>query len=250
MTEKILFVFEGDKTEKTITDSLLKHFITNSDRIVISSYKTDIYSLYKEISADDDLDAFAVVIDKNKDLKDFSRDSFSQMFLFFDHDAHSRAASNEKITELLNYFNEETDKGKLFISYPMVESLKCINELGNTEEFCLHSYEIAKGADFKPFIPTYAHKSLIHFNLYDKARWNDVIKLHCIKANYLTSGNMTFPTLNIEQLSIFNNQKEKLINTIGHVATLSSFPMMLLHFLGATSLFREVSGEVIRDEVY
>ncbi|EOG3606819.1 hypothetical protein, partial [Staphylococcus epidermidis] len=61
MTERILFVFEGEKTEKTITDSLLKNFIENDKRVVISSFKTDIYALYKLMSEDEDLDVFAVM---------------------------------------------------------------------------------------------------------------------------------------------------------------------------------------------
>ncbi|HFD7445843.1 TPA: hypothetical protein ACF5VH_003852 [Escherichia coli] len=64
MTERILFVFEGEKTEKTITDSLLKKFIENDKRVVLSSFKTDIYSLYKLMSEDEDLDVFAVLKEK------------------------------------------------------------------------------------------------------------------------------------------------------------------------------------------
>ncbi|MBF1968249.1 hypothetical protein ISX33_22815, partial [Enterobacter hormaechei] len=79
MTERILFVFEGEKTEKTITDSLLKNFIENDKRVVISSFKTDIYALYKLMSEDEDLDVFAVMKEKNPELVDFDRDSFSQL---------------------------------------------------------------------------------------------------------------------------------------------------------------------------
>lgn len=74
MTERILFVFEGEKTEKTITDSLLKKFIENDKRVVLSSFKTDIYSLYKLMSEDEDLDVFAVLKEKNPDLVDFDRE--------------------------------------------------------------------------------------------------------------------------------------------------------------------------------
>lgn len=108
MTERILFVFEGEKTEKTITDSLLKKFIENDKRVVLSSFKTDIYSLYKLMSEDEDLDVFAVLKEKNPDLVDFDRDSFSQLFLFFDYDGHAPTASDEKIDRLLSFFNEET----------------------------------------------------------------------------------------------------------------------------------------------
>ena len=31
---------------------------------------------------------------------------------------------NEYISKMLNYFNDETNKGKLFINYPMIESIR------------------------------------------------------------------------------------------------------------------------------
>ncbi|HGY4398586.1 TPA: hypothetical protein ACW7J1_004917, partial [Citrobacter freundii] len=83
MAEHILFVFEGEKTEKTVTDSLLKHFIENDKRIIISSFKTDIYALYKKLNEDEDLDVFALMKERNTSLSEFNRDSFSQLFLFF-----------------------------------------------------------------------------------------------------------------------------------------------------------------------
>ena len=72
-----------------------------------------------------------IEINKEK-LKDFKRSDFAQIYLFFDYDGHATNASDKKITELLSFFNEETEKGKLYISYPMVESFKHIE---STDEF-------------------------------------------------------------------------------------------------------------------
>ena len=53
------------------------------------------------------------------------RESVSQVFLFFDLDIHGLAQSIEQsceqLDELLNFFDNETENGKLFLSYPMVE---------------------------------------------------------------------------------------------------------------------------------
>lgn len=245
MTERILFVFEGEKTEQTITDSFLHHYILNSDRIVISSYKTDIYTLYKEIKDDDALDAFAVVLERDKSLSGYTRDSFSQMFLFFDYDGHAPAAKDNKIEELLEFFNEETDKGKLFISYPMVESLKCIKSFDDVQEFCDFNFKISDGSNFKRFVSEYADSSLIHFNLYDRGKWNNVVRLHCIKANYIVDKPLKFPVSTVEQKDIFIFQSNKHINPNNQVATLSSFPLFLLSYFGHGRLFTMVSGELI-----
>ncbi|MCK0822503.1 hypothetical protein MXX78_23980, partial [Escherichia coli] len=86
--------------------------------------------------------------------------------------------SDEKIDKLLSFFNEETENGKLFISYPMVESIKCISHIDAIEDFCRHTVKICDCSKFKGYVAEYAHKSLIHFNLYSDEIWNDVVRLN------------------------------------------------------------------------
>lgn len=51
----------------------------------------------------------------------------TEIFLFFDYDfQESRLTleeNNRHIGEMLEYFNDETENGKLYINYPMVESV-------------------------------------------------------------------------------------------------------------------------------
>ncbi|RRA25944.1 hypothetical protein C3O72_22830, partial [Cronobacter sakazakii] len=65
-------------------------------RIIKSSFNTDIYTLYREVSQDEDLDIFSLIKERNPELESFTRDMFSQVFLFFDYDGHS----NKKIRKL------------------------------------------------------------------------------------------------------------------------------------------------------
>ena len=66
MTEHILFVFEGEKTESQIFENLLLHFFNEEGKFIVkSAYKTDIYQLYQEVMKSndpDDIDA-AVLVD-------------------------------------------------------------------------------------------------------------------------------------------------------------------------------------------
>lgn len=245
MAEVILFVFEGDRTEKTISDTMMKHFMDKETRVIISSFKTDIYTLYKEVKADDDMDIVYLLQKRNENLKQYRRSSFSQVYLFFDYDGHSHVACDNKISELLSFFDEETDNGKLFISYPMVESLKCISSSYEIEEFCDHSVPIDSLSGFKKYASEYACRSLIHFNLYSIDTWNKVIRMHCTKANNIVRNVMSFPINQITQIEIFENQKEKFINKSREVSILSSFPLMLMHFFGYQKLYEDVSGKKI-----
>ncbi|ROW57287.1 hypothetical protein C3E80_21145, partial [Cronobacter malonaticus] len=94
----------------------------------------------------DDLDIFSLIKERNPELESFTRDMFSQVFLFFDYDGHSNNASDEKIRKLLDFFDEETEKGRLYISYPMIESLKCISDLNNEDAFYNHTYLLRKAS--------------------------------------------------------------------------------------------------------
>jgi len=126
MSSTILFIFEGEKTEKQITDSLTKHF-ANENVNVQCAFCSDIYQLYDKIYNDDDLDTFALIknrIQNKESLSSYSRSDFAEIYIFFDYDGHAPNANDEKINDLLLFFNEETDYGKLFISYPMVEAIK------------------------------------------------------------------------------------------------------------------------------
>ena len=86
MYNNILFIFEGPRTEKTITENLTKFFF-NENTVITCAYCTTIYKMYTEIYEDDFLDTFNLLkeIDVNKEvLKDFKRSDFAQIYLFFD----------------------------------------------------------------------------------------------------------------------------------------------------------------------
>ena len=53
--EHILFVFEGEKTEYAFYEALQNHNLSlkTKDREILSTFKADIYQLYKKIIEDD-----------------------------------------------------------------------------------------------------------------------------------------------------------------------------------------------------
>ncbi|EBK2214590.1 hypothetical protein YE88_22820 [Salmonella enterica subsp. enterica serovar Schwarzengrund] len=247
MSEVILFVFEGEKTEAILTSSLLKFFLSNDNRIIVSSFKTDVYSLFKKLSEDEDLDAFSIIKSKDSSLDKYNRDDFSQMYLFFDYDGHAPGSSNDKIRKLLNFFSEETDKGKLFISYPMIESVKCINDFSNEDCFFDLKYKIDDCTKFKGFVHEYACNTLIDFNQYKNETWNNVINLHCIKSNFIVNEKKTFPIKEINQIDLFEKQFEKHIDTRREISVIGSFPLMLMDYYGLSKIYSMISGEKIVD---
>ncbi len=239
MSSKVLFIFEGPQLEKSITDNLTKFFV-NENTIITCAYCTTIYKMYTEISKDEDLDTFNLVkdIEINRDkLKDFKRSDFAQIYMFFDYDGHATNASDKKIKELLDFFNEETEKGKLYISYPMVEALKHIENFDTFKELKVLCKE---NVEYKKIVRKNGLVSLKQIIHYDFEKWKELIDAHLKKMNIIVNNLDVFPNDVIDQLTIFNNQLTKYINIDKTVAILSAFPVFLHDYYGNEEIKKRI----------
>ncbi len=133
--KRFLFVVEGAKREIDIFDYFASVFFNDKSEVITISAPADmnIYMLYDVLKKDNfETDIIEVLKEKvpkaRKILKNFTRNSFAEVYLFFDFDAHAnnlRKKSNiEVLEEMLKVFNNETELGKLYISYPMVEAIR------------------------------------------------------------------------------------------------------------------------------
>ncbi len=239
MSDKLLFVFEGEKTEPQIVNSLSKFFLQGQMNI-ICAYCGEIYQLFEEIAADSDLDTFNIVKERSKAnteiLNNYRRDDFSGIYLFFDYEGHSTMADDRSIRIMLNFFAEETDKGKLFISYPMVEAVRHISDFETFFDVVINCYE---NIGYKELVSHAALKELKHVNSYDMPIWKAIIIAHLKKANFVVTDSWSFPENNISQAQIFYHQLEKYIKTNSSVAVLSAFPSFLQEYYGNIRL-REI----------
>ena len=61
---------------------------------------------------------------------------FHRCSCFFDYDFQNKMGTqkvNNILYEMLDFFNDETENGKLYINYPMIESLKYTKEMPDAE---------------------------------------------------------------------------------------------------------------------
>jgi hypothetical protein len=231
MSTKILFIFEGEKTEKQITANLTKFFI-NENTIVTCAYCSTIYQVYQEILDDEDLDTFTLLKNRTQNqelLKDYYRDDFAEIYMFFDYDGHDIIADDNKLKELLAFFNEETDKGKLYISYPMIESLKHIIDFNTFKDLKVKCKE---KINYKNLVSENCINQLQDFTNYKYETWQKLIETHLFKMNYIVNSTYSFPENSIPQLDVFLNQLAKYINTDATVGVLNSFPVFLHDYYG------------------
>lgn len=192
--EKTLFIFEGVKTESKLIEKLEHNFLgkTNSIKCV---FDAEIYQLYRAIKEEKEFSIDIVSLLKErtaenaKILENYTRDSFAYIYLFFDYDAHSTLADDNKIKEMLSLFNDETEEGMLYISYPMVEAIRHFKDLESFKsltvkckrkncpykEECHNKEECLKEPHYKSVAASDSRPQLSNVNSYTKTVWQELI---------------------------------------------------------------------------
>ena len=252
MATNLLFVFEGRSSEELITNSLFKYLLTEN-QIVKCVFDAEIYQLYRKIDGDEYLDIFNFIKNKNENnkslLKNYDRDDFAEIYMFFDYDAHSTLADDETLKDMLEFFNDETSNGKLYISYPMVEAIRHIVDFDTFKELtvkckrnnCMHKekcedkIECLASPHYKNVVSSESIPQLSNINGYTRDTWKDLIAVHLSKMNYIVNDEYKFPSKLESQLKIFINQLQKYVNKqCPSVAILSAFPIFVIDYYGVT----------------
>lgn len=256
-----LFVYEGGSAEPKYVDKLEKNFL--GERIAIKCvYDAEIYQLYRQLKDDDfAIDIVSILKErspKNAEiLKDYNRDSFAYIYLFFDYDGHSTMADDSKIKEMLQFFDNETENGMLYISYPMVEAIRHYKDMDSFQnstakckrgksldamkcpykEECETLDECLQEPHYKPLSASDNNPQLNNINHYNEEVWKTLIKAHVFKMNYLVNDSYSMPQTIEAQSTIFENQYTKYINhKCPKVAVLSAFPIYVLDYYGVEGL--------------
>lgn len=148
---------------------------------------------------------------------------------------------NRQVAEMLAIFNDETDNGKLFINYPMIEAIRYTKALPDIH---FHEYTISRidcqNKSFKDLSQQFSDYGSLDFIILDFRRnpskdresairknWTLLEEQSVIKANNLCNEALSIPTEKdcISQERIFEAQLSKHIIPRDEVAILSAFPL-------------------------
>lgn len=249
--ETILFVFEGRSTEDIVISSLEKHFMGKYDTIKCV-FDAEIYQLYRKLNENEFSEDLIEILRKRSPeneeaLKGFTRDSFAYTYLFFDYDGHSTLANDQDLMDMLSFFNEETEQGKLFISFPMIEAIKHYKDLETFKSLvvkckrnkcqfiddCEAMDECLREPHYKTFVSMDNLPQMNNINGYNNRIWVKLITAHLCKMNDLVVDVFIFPNILYSQSQVFEKQLEKYIRKkCPKVAVLSALPMFILDFFG------------------
>lgn len=249
---KVLIVLEGEQPEGNTLARLQRAFPEEladlSEDLVKIIFKSNIYSLYGKLKDDDGfLDVVAVIKEQHKEdkeLQDLDRESVSQVFLFFDLDIHGLAQSIEQsceqLDELLNFFDNETENGKLFLSYPMVEVVNICDQSNGlmSEDRNLFKICDCEGDGFKHFVNDLNRDSKTICRANSRENWLIISRANYEKAKWLMhlTPEELFSVLDQMQQATILKHQQILIKHDNVVATLSAFPFFLLEYVGVEKI--------------
>ena len=240
--ENIAMIVEGDVREPAVIQNMISVFFRDSQvKLITLPAGQNIYMLWKQLRQDAfQTDIIEIVREYNpmarKMLQNYRRDDFSEVYLFFDYDGHQGnlgqdegMSGDEVLKAMLQTFDNETDQGKLYVSYPMAEALRdyvrgsCANLTGcflSVNQFGKYKQQSAQ------------NKESSHFSKYTFENWQDICTVFGMRASCLFGDNQTLSysefRVRISPDSIFS--RELLYSDMGQIFVLSAFPEFLLDY--------------------
>ena len=236
-----MFIVEGEAREPLIINNISKIFFAHRNfKIIILPAGLNIYMLWKMLKEDDfDTDIIEVLRENRnefaKQLAGFDRSDFSEVYLFFDYDGHQNNLGEEDdrdvLDQMLLSFDNETENGKLYISYPMVEALRDFESgVCGSKDRCF--VEVKDLGEYK----TRSAVCAIYpqFNAYDFNIWKEAIDVFSMRLSCLMDKADTIDYEQyVETISPYEILKlEKREIQDNRVFVLSAFPEFLLDYFG------------------
>lgn len=218
--------------EKSNVENVAKkmfHLLNQEYEIV--AFGTAIYELYEQLNDDLMLSLVGLLRSTGKIILkpgELSKQAFSQIYLIFDFEPHYQKYSDNKIKKMLEFFNDETENGKLYINYPMYEAAFYIDDFINPiKTFEMVSIDDCPGDIFKKKtkqISCFGEKNHLEFTLSNTLHIWQSIKWNYIKAVRLI-GNT-----DLDYLKILCKQIDFKNSNIKSIVVLSTFILLIVDY--------------------
>ncbi|MFK3866489.1 hypothetical protein [Pseudoalteromonas rhizosphaerae] len=245
MARVILFLFEGDVREINYFDSLqnsIKELLPQKrESEVICSFSNDLYQLYDEIKDDDDLNLVVLLQEGlgNKNniniLRDIDEDQVTDIYLFFDMEIQARKYSDESLLNMVKKFNDESNQGKIFISYPMVEAIRHIYDFDTFKHLEVEAAN-CRGRIYKRLSSTDTIQRLGDHTRITTDDWKSLVRKNIEKSHFMISKNCAYGPPPTQEVIANYQINRKNVNESIYV--LSAFPFFAVDYYG-TDLFSQ-----------
>lgn len=211
---KILLIIEGEGDENKFFKRISKLTSGNKTEFNFFVYKTNIYQLYKELKEYDfDVDIENLLRQNKRNTekeKECLNNKFAYKYLIFDFDYQESGFDEKQIilNQLMNYFYDETENGKILLNYPMMESYRDMKFVGDLNYFNT-TIDICDLNSYKQIVGD--RDNSIDIKRYLWTDFLELAKLNVIKANILINNKSEKGTYqnylsSLNQLNILNKQ--------------------------------------------
>lgn len=262
--KRIAFIYEGVQAEENLLANMKKVYLSEFYEVETFQLPADgnIYMLWKQL-VDDEFETNVIDILKEMSKEAESRlreqnlkaSDFAEIYLFFDYDGHAANFSEETIHEanelckslgmpeiknkwdilerMLLVFRNETEEGKLYVSYPMVESIREIRK--ETAEYKRLYMPLENTPNYKHSFfekSDYGNYTAITKEMWDIACYASVKQANLIVSKKAECSYEEF-IKKLTQLDIYHAQKLYYIqNASGErlLAILNSVPLFLVEY--------------------
>lgn len=241
--KRIAIIIEGADYERKIVKNIKRNFFAKDNKalytIIPLPMAGNIYILWKELKNDPYLDIIELVRDRTpqakKALENLDRASFSEVFLFFDYDSHQNNLgatddANEILLGMFETFDNETENGKLYVSYPMAEAIRDLI-IGSCYTYSGPCFYKRVGKEYKTY--SGENNPLSHISSYTVNKWGDFINAYIGRLSCLSNSKSllsireckALPPIQIHQMQKNNAD----VSGLG-VEVLSAFPKFLIDY--------------------
>ena len=259
----ILFVIEGERRESELLTTVCRLFFSgNNSQRVVFLYCGNLYNLYRDVRRVSDdgipyttlglLRERAFKLRQPAELIGVAESDVSEIYLFFDYDLHHTDVNktltidekNDEVSEMLEFFSDETGNGKLFVSYPMIEALRYTKKLPD-ENFLSYRIALSDIGEFKRLSAEFSYYPDLKFAMLDErdessrfkevvANWQMLIIQHVGKANELCNGERGVPkdVESVSQRKIFVAQLLMQSLPPPFTTVLCSLPLFVFEYFG------------------
>ena len=243
---RIAIIVEGERREPYYLKRMAAAFPPLKEiEIICLPTEKNIYMLWKQLNEDDFGTDMIELIRENaspkttKQLQGLTRDDFQEIYLFFDFDPQQTNLGQKDgkdprtvLAEMLETFDNETENGRLYISYPMSEALRDITPW-SCKSFSDCFFPADEISDYKT--RTGEDNPYASVQKYDTHTWHMIAAIFLARCRCLMNGHA-------DGIGLYHWYKEALsvsaicarqiqqLDQAGTIFVLSAFPEFLLDY--------------------
>lgn len=235
MSSNILFITEGIIDEPKFLEEMFKTFFPNK-QYNIYSYKTSIHTLIDKLFTNGKLDEGLDIrltlreTETDEEKRKVLSEKYKDIFLIFDMDPHNSKTRFKEIREMSRFFSDSSNKGKLYINYPMMQSYKHLKKMPDND-FKNRRVEVTSLSKYKEIVGK--ESEYTDLSKYKYPIFMSIIGHHIKKANYIINRKYEIPTveefLNWDYMQIYDKQI-KLLEKEKQIYILNTFICNIIEY--------------------